>query len=131
MIVQLTSNILLRKNFSCNVKNIENYELIDTITVHNDVIKTSKVKIDLEGKCQLLWRQGVKHDCSKVMELELKNGEFMNKNNEKVFIEDTLVFLLVKSSHFKKPVIFEFSKYVIVTQNKPGQDTSYIKKKLP
>lgn len=131
LIVQLTSNILLRKNFFCNIKDIENYELIDTITVHNGIIKTSKIKVDLEGKCQLLWRQGVKHDCSKVMELEFKDGRFINKNNEQVSIEDTLVFPLVKSSHFKKPVIFEFSKYVIVTQNKAGQDTSYIKQKLP
>lgn len=105
--------------------------MIDTITVHNGIIKTSKIKVDLEGKCQLLWRQGVKHDCSKVMELEFKDGRFINKNNEQVSIEDTLVFPLVKSSHFKKTVIFEFSKYVIVTQNKAGQDTSYIKKELP
>lgn len=131
LIVQLTSDTLERNEVFCDVKNLETNELLDTLTVYDGVIRTSEINADLEGKCQMLWRQGVKHDCSRIMELEFKDGAYINKNNEQVSIEDTLIFPLIKSSHFKKPIILDFSKYVIVTQNKPRQDTSYIKEELP
>ena len=88
---------------------------------------------DLEGSCQYEWRQGIKHDCSSVMELErVGKGIYRNKRKEEVKLEDKLVFPLIKSSHFKQPVICEkFKKYVIVTQKKPREDTSYIKRYAP
>lgn len=115
----------------CKVKDFDDESVTDTLIASNGTIKTASAKIDLEGKCQLVWRQGVKHDCGKVMELELKDGKFVNKNQAPVQIEDGLVFPLVKSSHFKRPIIHEFSKYVIVTQTKPKQDTSYIQTEYP
>lgn len=75
--------------------------------------------------------QGVKHDCAKVIELKFENRKLMNKNNENVFIEDTLVYPLLKSSQLKKPIVNETSKYIIITQEKINQDTSYIKNKAP
>lgn len=101
------------------------------MTVSGDTIKTASTKTDLEGKCQLVWRQGVKHDCGKVMELDFKDGEYINKGKTPVRIESGLVFPLVKSSHFKKPIMHRFSKFVIVTQTKPKQDTSYIQSEYP
>lgn len=41
------------------------------------------------------------------------------------------MFPLVKSSDFKKPIISEFDKRVIVTQKKVKQDTSYIQRQYP
>ena len=38
---------------------------------------------------------------------------------------------MVKSSHFKKPIITDYSKHVIVTQRKPKQDTSFIRQAYP
>lgn len=131
LVIKLSSQIDGSNNVVCEVKNFDTNELISILTVSNGVIKNSNIKVDLEGKCQLIWRQGVKHDNGKVMELDLKGTEFINKHMEYVHIEDTLVFPLVKSSHFKKPIINEFSKYVIVTQSKPKQDTSYIQNELP
>ena len=54
--------------------------------------------LDLDGESVFEWRQGVKHDCAGVMELE-KQGEnnYKNKNKEKVELEDLLVFPLMKS----------------------------------
>lgn len=131
LIIQLSSQ---RKNdgiILCEVKDFDTNKLLDTLTVSNGIVKSSGAKVCFEGKCQLIWRQGVKHDCSKVMELELNGTELTNKNKEQVHIEDALIFPLIKSSHLKKPIIFEFFNYVIVPQNKPKQDTSYIQDKLP
>lgn len=115
----------------CEVKDFDKKSAIDTLTVSGDTIKTASTKTDLEGKCQLVWRQGVKHDCGKVMELDFKDGEYINKGKTPVHIESGLVFPLVKSSHFKKPIMHQFSKFVIVTQTKPKQDTSYIQSEYP
>ncbi len=86
---------------------------------------------DFDGHCCFEWRQGVKHDCSKVMELTLKDGLLQNGRKETVCIEDDIVFPLVKSSMFKAPVISSFSKYVIVTQRKAREETASLEQKLP
>ena len=86
---------------------------------------------NFDGHCCFEWRQGVKHDCSKVMELTLRNGSFQNGLRETVHIEDDLVFPLVKSSMFKSPIIHSFSKYVIVTQKKAREGTEHLEHELP
>lgn len=86
---------------------------------------------DFDGYCCFEWRQGVKHDCSKIMELSVKNGTFRNGFQETVFIEDTIVYPLIKSSMFKAPIIHDFSKYVIVTQRKVREDTEHLKNDVP
>lgn len=86
---------------------------------------------DFEGSCCFEWRQGVKHDCSKVMELRRLGEVLQNGFKEKVDIEPALLFPLVKSSMFKRPVINTFSKYVLVTQKRVKQDTQYIKMDYP
>lgn len=131
LVIELSSQVVGSSKIVCDVKNFNTNELIDTLSVSDGVIRTSDVKVNLEGKCQLVWRQGVKHDCGKVMELDLNGAELTNKYMEHVYIEDALVFPLVKSSHFKKPIMHEFHKCVIVTQSRPKQDTSYIQDKFP
>ena len=86
---------------------------------------------NFDGHCCFEWRQGVKHDCSKIMELTMKDGTFQNGQKETVIIEDDIVFPLIKSSMFKKPVIHSFSKYVIVTQKKVREETQHIEYELP
>lgn len=87
--------------------------------------------IDIDGKCCFNWRQGVKHDCSKIMELNTNTDGYTNGNKNKIDIEDTFVFPLIKSSHIKKPVITTFTKSVIVTQRKIKEDTEFIKEIAP
>lgn len=84
-----------------------------------------------DGQCCFEWRQGVKHDCSKVMELTKQNGMLINGNKEVVQIEDDIVFPLIKSSMFKAPVIHSFSKYVIVTQRKAREKTGHLEREVP
>lgn len=90
-----------------------------------------KKHYDFDGTCCFEWRQGVKHDCAKIMELSKSDGVFYNGNGETAAIEDLLVFPLVKSSMFKQPVINRFSKYVLVTQKKTRDETGYIEKLAP
>ena len=79
-----------------------------------------------DGHCCFEWRQGVKHDCSKVMELTLCNGFLQNGQKERVEIENNYVYPLVKSSMFKAPVIHNFNKFVIVTQRKAREETQHL-----
>lgn len=85
----------------------------------------------IDGDCPFEWRQGVKHDLSLIMELEKENGHFVNGNNEKVVLEDDLIFGVLKSSDLKKNVVKHPRKYTIMTQKNVGEDTVYIKEKFP
>jgi hypothetical protein len=84
-----------------------------------------------DGICPLVWRQGVKHDCSKILELQKSGGNFTNGFSEQLEIEDDLIFGLVKSSDLQSPLIVEPRKYIIVTQKKVGEETSYIERTFP
>lgn len=78
-----------------------------------------------------IWRSGVKHDCSKVMELE-KNGDFyVNGLGEYIDLEDTYIHPLLKSSDIGNNRVNTCRKYVIVTQKNVGEDTSQIKDIAP
>ncbi len=85
----------------------------------------------LDGKSPFVWRQGMKHDCSKIMELDRFNGHFINGFKQEVSPEKKLLFGLLKSSDLKNEVINSYRKTTIVTQKKVGQDTSYIKREYP
>ncbi len=86
---------------------------------------------DIDGKFPFVWRQGIKHDASKIMELEIINGHFFNNKKEIVEIEKDLVFSFLKSSDLKGTVIDKSRKYTIVTQRRVGQETKYIKELYP
>ncbi|HET7117996.1 MAG TPA: hypothetical protein VFI29_15980 [Hanamia sp.] len=86
---------------------------------------------NLDGTCPFEWRQGIKHDCSSIMELDRLNGNFINGLKNEVELENDLVYGILKSSDLKNTVINETRKYTIVTQKKVGQDTNYIKYDFP
>lgn len=86
---------------------------------------------EIDGECPFVWRQGLKHDCSTVMELDKVNGHFVNGLNEEVKLEDGLVYGILKSSDLKNTVINQTRKFTIVTQKKVGQETKYIKTEYP
>ena len=87
--------------------------------------------MSFDGKCCFVWRQGVKHDCAKIMELTITDNGLVNGNHELVQIEDDYVFPLIKSSMFKTPLIHSFSKNVIVTQKYCREDTMSIQSIAP
>lgn len=78
-----------------------------------------------------IWRQGIKHDCSKIMELQLLNNKYCNGLNEELDIEKELIFGLIKSSDLNSLVVRKPRKHVIITQRKIGEDTTYLSNKFP
>jgi hypothetical protein len=86
---------------------------------------------DIDGVCPFEWRQGIKHDCTNVMELEKVNDHFVNKLSEEIKLEEGLIYGFLKSSDLKNTVTKNTRKYVIVTQTKVGQETSYIQHLYP
>ncbi len=85
----------------------------------------------IDGKSNFIWRSGMKHDCSKIMEFEVKDNFYKNNLNHVFFIEDKLVYGLLKSSDLKGGQINKYRKLTIVTQRKIGQKTDYIQEKYP
>ena len=86
---------------------------------------------EIDGECPFEWRQGLKHDCSTVMELDRLNGQYLNGLNEEVKLEEGLVYGILKSSDLKNTVIKQTRKFTIVTQKKAGQETNFIKTEYP
>ena len=79
-----------------------------------------------------VWRSGIKHDCSKVMELEqVENGLFLNGIHKKHVLEKTYLYPLLKSSDIGNSRIGNYRKLVLVTQKLVGEDTSTIKDAAP
>jgi len=54
--------------------------------------------IESNGQCCYVWRQGVKHDLSKLMELSETENGFRNSLGESVDVEDAALYQLYKSS---------------------------------
>ncbi len=86
---------------------------------------------DIDGKSSFVWRSGIKHDCSKIMELERVNGHFVNGFKQELKLEKDLVYGLLKSSDLKDYTTNQFRKLTIITQKKIGQKTNYIKSDYP
>jgi hypothetical protein len=76
------------------------------------------------GDEHLTWRSGIKHDCSKVMELMRAKDGYMNNLGEWVDIENTFIYPMMKSSDLangSRP-----GRFMIVTQKIIGQETKHI-----
>ncbi len=71
------------------------------------------------------WRSGIKHDCSRVMELFLVPGGHTNGLGEKVEIEETFLYPMLKGSDIGNGRILPRAK-MLVTQEAVGQQTSGI-----
>jgi hypothetical protein len=72
------------------------------------------------------WRSGIKHDCSKVMELRKERYGFSNKLGELFDLEATYVYPMLKSSDIAKEETPQPSRWMLVTQRNVGEDTAAI-----
>lgn len=84
----------------------------------------------LAGSSQLLWRSGIKHDCSKIMELELRAGVWTNQLNQVVEVEEEFRYPLLKGSDIANGRL-EPRRAVIVTQRHLGEDTRALQTRAP
>lgn len=116
-------------NFYNNEICLQNFGWLENKFVSN--IDTYNNTKEIDGESPFVWRQGLKHDCSTIMELDKVNGHYVNGLNEEIKLESDLVYGILKSSDLKNTVINQTRKYTIVTQKKVGQDTKYIKSEFP
>ena len=86
---------------------------------------------NIDGISPIKWWSGLKHDCTKVMELTRVGNHYKNNIGETVEIENGLVYPFLKSSDIKGEEILRCRKYVIVTQHHTSDNTSYIKERFP
>lgn len=84
-----------------------------------------------DGESPLKWRSGLKHDCAKVMELTIDNGNFINGFGSVVDIERELIYPLLKSSDVNNAQGYYTRKYVIVTQHSTAENTFLLQSKYP
>ena len=78
----------------------------------------------MDGASPLKWWSGVKHDCSKVMELTERDGRYVNGLGQIVCIENDMIYPLLKSSDIKGDKITAVRKYIIITQKSAFEDTN-------
>jgi hypothetical protein len=85
----------------------------------------------LDGESPIVWRQGVKHDASPIMELTLEKGELRNRLGETVSVEEEHVYPLLKSSDLNGSDNPEPRCRVLVTQKELGADTADLGQRAP
>jgi len=85
---------------------------------------------DIDGIRYYTWRSGVKHDAAGIMELKQDNGHFTNGQHEECQLEMTFLFPLLKSSDIANGRLTP-NRYMLVTQQKPSDDTDHIKRVAP
>ncbi len=118
-------------NRDCRVyRQLGDGNLVATIGYHDDQLVADVAAYErwkhLGGEEIYKWRSGVKHDCSKVMELWQAGNQLRNGFDEAVELEDDYIFPMLKSSeitngHSKKP-----TRWMLVTQRAVGAETSVI-----
>ena len=85
----------------------------------------------LAGTSPIKWRSGIKHDCSRVIELRpIGQNKFTNGLGETVELESSYLYPMLKSSEVVKPSP-KPSRYMLITQQSMADDTSQIKLKAP
>lgn len=77
------------------------------------------------------WRSGIKHDCSKVMEIERSGESYKNGFGELIKLENDYIYPMLKSSDVGNGDIRLGRKYMLVTQRFVGEDTISIKRTAP
>ncbi len=118
----------------CNIYDFDNpSNIISTLNYTNKKMYSclDKNSINLDGRCCFEWRQGIKHDCASVMELKKSDKIYINKQNQRLELEDTFIYPLVKSSDIKSMQLDKIDRYVIVTQKKPRENTAKIQTIAP
>ena len=124
------------KNYFCDVfKSLGSSEYYK-IGYRNNIIIRDIATFDKLSKLYHVnsdkkWRSGIKHDCSNVMEFRKIGNVITNKLGEKVDIEETCLFPLIKGSALAQNRIKTTDKYLLVTQKYVGQSTEYIRYAAP
>jgi hypothetical protein len=124
------------RNRDCRVyRQLGNDNLVATIGYHDDQLVADVAAYErwkhLGGDEVYKWRSGVKHDCSKVMELRQAGHQLRNGFDEAVDLEDDYIFPMLKSSEITNGQSKEPTRWMVVTQRTVGAETSVISDVAP
>ncbi|MCD8298576.1 MAG: SAM-dependent methyltransferase [Opitutae bacterium] len=108
-----------------SLRKIKEYGWVGDNFVSNTKAYESVATID--GVSQFKWRSGVKHDCAKIMELTFDGESYENGLGEKVEIEESMIYPLIKSSDVGEIEINTCRRYVIITQQNTSEDTDALR----
>lgn len=78
-----------------------------------------------------IWRSGIKHDCSKVMELLPDNEGYKNGLGKIINLESEYIYPLLKSADVGNCRVNAYRKVVLISQKFVGEETSSIKDRAP
>jgi len=84
----------------------------------------------LNGGSKFKWRSGIKHDCSKVMELLKTGDKYKNNLGETIELEDGFVYPMMKSSDIANGILAP-RRWMLVTQKIVKDDTVNIAETAP
>lgn len=84
----------------------------------------------LVGTSRPEWRSGIKHDCARVMELEVVGDELRNGLGEIVDIEPFALYPLLKGSDVARGSARK-ARAVVVPQHALGEDTGALEERAP
>ncbi len=86
-----------------------------------------------DGNCPVTWRQGLKHDAAAVMELSIDagTGQLQDRTGQTVDVEAEFVYPLLKGADLKRPRADRPSRAVLVTQQRIGDDTTWLAELRP
>jgi hypothetical protein len=104
------------------------------IGYHNDALiadetafhELSHLQVTNSAKAVFRWRSGIKHDCSKVMELRVEPGALMNGLNRCVEIEETYLYPMLKGSEVARDGDHTPTRLMIVPQRLTSDPTDEI-----
>lgn len=85
----------------------------------------------LAGASRLTWRSGVKHDCSRVMELKKEPSGYRNGLNEVIALENEYLYPMLKSSDLANGRVHGPQRWMLVPQRMVGQETAEIQRVAP
>ena len=78
-----------------------------------------------------MWRSGVKHDCSSILELErIKDGLYLNKLGNEVELEDKYIFPLIKASTLMNNKRLS-GKFLLLPHKSYSLDLGQLRKSYP
>lgn len=77
------------------------------------------------------WRSGIKHDCSRVMELRRDHDRLVNGFAEMLALEQDYLFPMLKSSDLANGEHIRPERWMIVPHRRIGEDTGAIARNAP
>lgn len=84
----------------------------------------------LDGRSPYKWRSGAKHDSARIMEFTRDGNRLINGIGEFVNLEEKYLYPLLKSSDLANGTL-KPTRLVLLTQRRPGDNTSHIKTDAP